>query len=212
MLIPLHALAQHFKMHIRGVLHIGAHECEEQQVYIRHNIDNSNIYWIEAMEDKVDKMKKKDRNINIYQAVIDVEDDKEISFNVADNGQSSSILEFGTHSEHHPHVKMIGKKQLKTIRLDTFIKNNKIPIEKLNFMNLDIQGKELDALKSMGNYIQYVQYIYTEVNTEKVYKDCALLPEIDEFLKEKGFARVACNIYHEYGKCCGWGDAFYIRQ
>ena len=208
MLIPLEALAQHFKLHLRGVLHIGAHECEEQEVYLRHNVDNSNIYWIEAMEDKVKLMKEKNKNLNIYQAVIDVEDDKEISFNVADNGQSSSILEFGTHAVHHPYVKMIGKKQLKTTRVDTFIKNNKIPIEKLNFLNLDIQGKELDALKSMGDYIQYVQYIYTEVNSEKVYKDCALLPEIDEFLKEKGFKRVACKMWGN----CGWGDAFYIRQ
>ena len=160
------------------------------------------------MEDKVKLMKEKNKDLNIYQAVIDVEDDKEISFNVADNGQSSSILEFGTHAVHHPYVKMIGKKQLKTTRVDTFIKNNKIPIEKLNFLNLDIQGKELDALKSMGDYIQYVQYIYTEVNSEKVYKDCALLPEIDEFLKEKGFIRVACKMFGN----CGWGDAFYIRQ
>ena len=208
MLIPLEVLAQHFKLHLRGVLHIGAHECEEQEVYLRHNVDNSNIYWIEAMEDKVKLMKEKNKNLNIYQAVVDVEDDKEISFNVADNGQSSSILEFGTHAVHHPYVKMIGKKQLKTTRVDTFIKNNKIPIEKLNFLNLDIQGKELDALKSMGDYIQYVQYIYTEVNSEKVYKDCALLPEIDEFLKEKGFIRVACKMWGN----CGWGDAFYIRQ
>ena len=141
-------------------------------------------------------------------AVIDIEDDKEISFNVSDNGQSSSILEFGTHTDHHPHVKMIGKKQLKTTRVDTFIKNNKIPIEKLNFLNLDIQGKELDALKSMENYIQYVKYIYTEVNTEKVYKDCALLTEIDEYLNKRGFKRVACKMWRD----CGWGDAFYIKN
>ena len=60
-------------------------------------MDNSKYILIEAMEDKVKLMKEKNKNLNIYQAVIDVEDDKEISFNVADNGQSSSILEFGTH-------------------------------------------------------------------------------------------------------------------
>ena len=60
----------------------------------------------------------------------------------------------------------------------------------------------------MDNYIQYVQYIYTEVNTEKVYKDCGLLSEIDEYLKEKGFIRVVCKMWGN----CGWGDAFYVRQ
>ena len=102
---------------------------------------------------------------------------------------------------------MIKTKKMKTTKLETFIKNNKIPIEKLNFLNLDIQGKELDALKSMGNYIQYIDYIYTEVNTEKVYENCGLLSEIDLFLSEKGFKRIACQMWGN----CGWGDAFYMR-
>ena len=69
------------------------------------------------------------------------------------------------------------------------------------------KGKELDALKSMGNYIQYIDYIYTEVNTEKVYENCGLLSEIDTFLLEKGFKRIVCQMWGN----CGWGDAFYMR-
>ena len=75
---------------------------------------------------------------------------KKVTFNIADNGQSSSILDFGTHSKHHPHVKMINKVKLKTIRLDKLIKEKKIPIEKLNFMNLDIQGKGIGCVKKYG--------------------------------------------------------------
>ncbi len=207
MLIPLKLLCEKLNLNIRGVLHIGAHECEEQKYYLEQGIDNNNIYWIEAMDEKVNLMKEKNKNLKIYQALIDIKDGEEVEFNIADNGQSSSILEFGTHAKHHPHVKMINKQKLKTIRLDTFIKKNRIPIEHLNFINLDIQGKELDALKSMDKYIQYVQYIYTEVNTEKVYKDCGLLSEIDEYLKNKGFMRVVCKMWGN----CGWGDAFYMR-
>ena len=207
MIIPLKLLCQKLNLNITGVLHVGAHECEEQKYYIEQGIDNENIYWVEAMNNKVELMKSKNKDLNIYQSVIDIVDDKEVEFNIADNGQSSSLLEFGTHVKHHPYVKMIRKEKLNTIRLDTFIKKNKIPIERLNFINLDIQGKELDALKSMDNYIQYVKYIYTEVNTEKVYNDCGLLHEIDEYLKDKGFTRVACQMWGN----CGWGDAFYMR-
>lgn len=207
MIIPLKLLNQKLGLKMRGVLHVGAHECEEQKFYLEEGVNNDNIFWVEAMEDKVNLMKTTKPELNIYQAVIDNEDDKEITFNIADNGQSSSILNFGTHSFHHPHVKMIKTKKMKTTKLETFIKNNKIPIEKLNFLNLDIQGKELDALKSMGNYIQYIDYIYTEVNTEKVYENCGLLSEIDLFLSEKGFKRIACQMWGN----CGWGDAFYMR-
>ena len=207
MLIPLEALVNHFKMNITGILHVGAHECEEQSKYCQQGVNPENIYWVEAMEDKVKLMKEKDNSLNIYQAVIDLENDKMVSFNVADNGQSSSILEFGSHSKHHPHVKMIDKVNLKTTRLDKLIDDKNIPIAKVNFLNLDIQGKELDALKSMDKYIKHVKYIYTEVNTEKVYKDCALLSEIDSFLNQRGFSRVACHMCRNYG----WGDAFYIK-
>lgn len=207
MLIKLNELCIKYGLNITGVIHVGAHECEEAKFYMQEGISKQNTFWVEAMENKVSMMKKKDPSINIYQAVIDKEDDKTVEFNVANNGQSSSTLEFGTHSKHHPSVRMINKITLKTKRLDTLINENQIPIEKLNFANFDIQGKELDALKSMGDYIKHLDYIYTEINTEYVYKDCPLLSDLDHFLSEFGFKRVECKIYRN----CGWGDAFYIK-
>ena len=59
----------------------------------------------------------------------------------------------------------------------------------------------------MGKYLDNINYIYTEVNTESVYKECALLTELDSFLKQKGFERKCEDIYKKYG----WGDAFYVR-
>jgi len=45
-------------------------------------------------------------------------------------------------------------------------------------VNLDIQVVELRVLKSMEKYLQHVKYIYTEVNTEQVYKGCNLIGEV----------------------------------
>ena len=59
MLIPLPLLIQHFNLHIRGVLHIGAHECEEMGAYKKAGVEENNIIWVEAMENIVDNMKKK---------------------------------------------------------------------------------------------------------------------------------------------------------
>ena len=208
MLITIHQLVQHFKLQISGILHIGAHECEELNDYNRVGVNNTNIYWIEAMQDKVDFCKNSYKGVNIYQAVIDDEDKKEITFNITNNGQSSSILEFGSHETSHPQVHIVSKKQMITSRMDTLIERENIPIEKLNFVNLDIQGVELRALKSMEKYLKHVKYIYTEVNTEQVYKGCNLIGEIDEYLKQFGFVRVVERIYQQFG----WGDAFYIKQ
>lgn len=95
-----------------------------------------------------------------------------------------------------------------TTRLDTLIEANNIPIENLNFLNLDIQGVELRALKSMEKYLQHIQYIYTEVNTEYVYKDCNLVGEIDTYLQPHGFKRVCTKMCGNFG----WGDAFYVKS
>ena len=59
-----------------------------------------------------------------------------------------------------------------------------------NFLNLDIQGAELKALKSMGDYLNNVDYIYTEVNSDYVYEDCALITELDDYLSQFNLKRV----------------------
>lgn len=206
MLIPLELLYKKYSMDISGILHVGAHECEELVSYMKCGVKMNNVYWVEGNEVIYSKMKNK--NIpNIYNSLIDFEDDKEVVFNISNNGQSSSILEFGTHSLHHPQVKYIEKKTYKTKRLDTFIDENKIPIEKINFINLDIQGIELRALKSMEKYLHNVDYIYTEVNNDYVYKDCNLIGEIDEYLEKLNFKRFDTKFYGN----TGWGDAFYMK-
>ena len=207
MLIPFKDIYKQFNLKISGILHVGAHECEELRDYVSHNINPKQIYWVEAMEHKVLLMKS--QNVpNIYQAFVDDVDNKEIIFNVSNNGQSSSLLDFGTHTIHHPEVKFTGTIQGKTKRLDTLIEENNIPIQHLNFLNFDIQGVELRALKSMEKYLSHIDYIYTEINTDYVYKDCNLVGEIDEYLKKFGFTRVSTKIASNFG----WGDAFYIKQ
>jgi FkbM family methyltransferase len=204
MLIPFSSVVQQLKANITGILHVGAHECEEMVHYSSENI--TNIYWIDAMEDKVNLMKSKGIK-NIYQAVIDLEDGKEVDFHITNNGESSSILEFGSHSTHHPQVHVTKVQKLITTRLDTLIEQNNIPINTLNFLNLDIQGVELRALKSMEKYLQHIDYIYTEVNIEQVYKGCDEIGAIDSYLLEHGFIRVGQRIYQQFG----WGDAIYVR-
>ena len=209
MLIKIHNLIKHFQLKITGILHIGAHECEEMEDYINVGVMKDKIYWVEAMPDKVNFCRARyGPGLNIYSAVIDEENDKRITFNITNNGQSSSILEFGSHATSHPQVHIIDKVEMTTTRLDSLIEREHIPISQLNFLNLDIQGVELRALKSMEKYLQHVNYIYTEVNTEQVYKDCNLIGEIDDYLHEFGFVRVAQQIYKEYG----WGDAFYMKK
>lgn len=203
MLISLHELVKKYGIKFKGILHVGAHECEELYDYEQY-ISRNNILWIDALLDKVEFSKNKYPNLLIEQAVIS---DKEeiVKFNRSNNGQSSSILEFGLHEIFHPDVKYVDSYEVKTKMLRDII--GKYNIE-YNFLNLDIQGVELNALKSMEEYLTKVDYIYTEVNSDYVYKNCSLITEIDDYLRQFNLFRVETVWAGERR----WGDAFYIRK
>jgi FkbM family methyltransferase len=212
MLIPFNIVANFLRnnnIEITGILHIGAHECEEYKHYISECISPNDIIWIEALHEKVTEMKNK--NIpNIYNAVIS-DKEGEVIFNISNNDfvennrESSSILEFETHSKEHPHVKFIEKRRLNTITLTKFFNDNKLNVTKYNFWNIDIQGAELLALKGATKSIQYAKLIYLEVNEKELYKGCGLIGDIDAFLSQYNFQRVLTNMTSH-----GWGDAIYI--
>lgn len=109
------------KINITGCFHIGAHDCEEIGFYNRLGIKPENIVWIDAIPLKV--IQATNRGIPyVYHAVITDKDDEDVVFNVSNNVQSSSVLEFGTHSQEHPSVVYIDKINLKSITIDTFLK------------------------------------------------------------------------------------------
>jgi FkbM family methyltransferase len=192
-------------ININGILHIGAHECEELSLYENLGIKAHNIIWIDGNKDKVNQAQQNGIP-NVYYAIISNEDDKEVEFKITNNGQSSSILDFGSHSRHHPHVHFVETQKHSSITIDTFYEKHNLDMSHYDFWNFDIQGAELLALKGAKKAIEYAKVLYLEVNSEEVYKGCALMTELDDFLSKYNFKRVSTKMT-EYG----WGDALYIK-
>ena len=190
---------------ISGAFHIGAHDCQELPFYNKLSLKNDDVVWIDAIPEKITEAQK--RGIpNVYNAVITDKDDEDVTFNISNNDQSSSVLELGTHLQEYPWVKYIGTILQKSITVDTFFDRNKIDVSKYNFWNFDIQGAELMALKGATRSIEYAKAIYLEVNEKSLYKECGLIPEVDAFLSRYNFKRVLTTMTKE-----GWGDALYNR-
>jgi hypothetical protein len=128
MLIPFEIirhilLSKNIEVH--GALHIGAHECEELDLYHRMGISFNDIIWIDAIPSKVDNALE--RGIpNVYNAVITDKDDEEVVFHVSNNGQSSSVLELGTHLQEHPHVFYVEELKQNSVTIDTFFERKQL--------------------------------------------------------------------------------------
>jgi FkbM family methyltransferase len=189
---------------IKGAFHVGAHECEELHFYDQIGLKPEDVVWVDAIPSKVSEAINKGIP-NVYNAVITDKDDEELFFNVANNWQSSSVLELGTHSREHPDVVYVDKIKQTSITIDTFFERNNIDASKYDFWNFDIQGAELMALKGATRSIQYAKALYLEVNEKELYKDCGLINDIDIFLSHFNFKRVITDITR-----WGWGDALYI--
>lgn len=192
---------------VHGIIHIGAHECEERQSYHKFfNLDDSKIIWIDALTEKVNLVKKMYPNVIIYNECISNTDNQKVSFMITNNYQSSSILNFKLHSTEHPHVKETKRIDMTTKTLNTIFKENNLKPNNYNFINIDIQGAELLALQGSLDILPSIDYIYLEINEKELYEGCALLPEIDTFLFSHGFSRVQTSMTRH-----GWGDAFYSK-
>jgi len=143
----------------------------------------------------------------VYKAVITDKDDVEVIFNISNNVQSSSVLEFGTHSNEHPEVVYVERVCERSTTIDTFFLRNGLDASKCNFWNFDIQGAELMALMGSVKSLPHVKALYLEVNEKELYKDCGLIGDIDTFLMQYNFSRVLTTMTPH-----GWGDALYLRH
>jgi FkbM family methyltransferase len=75
---------------------------------------------------------------------------------------------------------------VESIKLEPWLRENKI--NKVDIIWIDIQGIDLDALKSMGEYIKSVKYIHCEASELGYYKGHQLKNELESFLTQNNFS------------------------
>lgn len=208
MLIDFRQLFPKYGIKATGVLHIGANIGEEAPVYLELGIQKQ--YWIEANLDIYKKLVLNLANnpdAKAFNYCIGDEEGKEVVFHESNNaGQSSSILELGTHLIAHPEVHYVKDtpmimKRIDNLFTDEFNEGNW-------FLNIDLQGAELMALKGIGSLLNHFSACYLEVNKAELYVGCPLVQDIDLFLSGFGFTRVETK----WAGNTNWGDGLYIKR
>ncbi len=207
MLIDLLQLREKYGIYPESALHVGAHRAEELEFYKKLGV--SGVYWVEANRGLAAELKGLEflrdmPNNKIFCEVVGERDGDTVTFHTSNNNQSSSILELGEHSSLFPDVVYTGAEERQTKTISSILAEVYNP--KIDFLNLDIQGAELLALKGFKE-LASVQFIYTEINSREVYKGCALVEQIDEYLAQFGFIRAETAFWENHP----WGDALYIK-
>ena len=81
-----------------------------------------------------------------------------------------------------------------------------VGINTIDILWMDLQGAELKALMGMGDLLDTVSFIYTEVEYKEMYIGQPLFDTIDRYLTKHGF-----YLHSKLNTSQWFGDAIYVR-
>ena len=209
MLFNLKNLKEKYNLNITGVAHVGAHVGGEHNTYKEVGINPKDIYYFEPFTENYRKLLINTGNESHYYNVALGSEHKTAYLNVerVNGSQSCSILEPKHHLTMYPGIIFNDKELVYVETLDSIL-DPEVSKEfaKVNFLNMDVQGYELEVLKGALKTLPQIDYILTEINVDEMYDGCVKFKELFEFLTQQGFYIAETDLQH-----VSWGDAFLIR-
>ena len=205
MIIEIDGIIKKYNMNVSGVIHIGAHYGEEIPNYVKVGIQN--IVLFEPLKENFEVLKKNissysNLNIRKYQVALGNQNTT-ITMNLSSNNlESSSILKPKQHLNLYPDITFDRTEEVELQKLDDYNCMN------YNFINMDVQGYELEVLKGAKNTLKNIDYVYCEVNRDEIYEGNAYIEDIDQYLLKYNMKRVETSWWYE----SDWGDALYIKN
>jgi FkbM family methyltransferase len=185
------------------VVHVGAHWGTEVPDYLDNGVTELNLF--EPLRYNLQCLYNQfgvDPRVRIHGVALGRMAVPEIPMHVASNqGQSSSILEPLLHLEQYPSIKFPETEMVEQRTLDSY------GLENVEFLNMDVQGYELEVLHGAYNTLETVQVVYTEVNRLELYRNGCMVEDLDRFLAEYGMRREATDWLGG-----SWGDAVYVKK
>ncbi len=203
MLISISEIKKLTGINITGVVHVGGHYGQETKEYNDNGIQIGHFFEPQEKAFNILKDSCKQYNYNCYNVALGPSEQiMEMFVEEHNQGQSSSLLEPKKHLDDYPDITFTKKIQVPVKTLDSF------NIKDCNFLNLDVQGFELEVLKGSYKTLSCFDIIYTEVNKAEMYKNCALVNDIIDFLTPQNFTLQKLVWYNDY---TDWGEALFIK-
>lgn len=201
MLFNFSSLKTQYNMNIQGVIHVGGHWGEEIASYVSNGVER--IALFEPVPDNVSRLKseaqKYAKNISVFETALGASNGQSKIYISSNNALSSSLLMPKKHLSQYPDVVFTSQILVTLSTLDSF------QLKGFNFLNMDVQGYELEVLKGSEKTLKNIDYIYTEVNRDELYEKNVYVYELDSFLYD--YTRVATDWLGDT-----WGDALYVKK
>ena len=179
---------------------IGAHRFQEQRLIERVFPRLRHIYLFEPLAEPLTVLREieaRDARIRVFPFAVS-DRDGTARFHVTSNdGESSSLLELGSHAALFPEVAVSRAIEVTTRRLDSVLGEHGLAVP--DVLLVDVQGAEYQVLSAIPpELMARVRLIYAEVSTEHVYAAGGLLADIETLLAPRfvnlGFAPLRADV------------------
>jgi len=205
------------KIEKRGIIHIGAHEGQEVESYL--SLGFKKIMLIEANPDLAENLKNNFKSFKevtvINNAISDSEGTVDFHIHTSRTGSTepSSLLKMKEFKNIVPSLNTIKTIKVSAISLGKLFEWNYL-IQDYNFLNVDVQGAELQVFKGASSILNFFDVIISEVNLIELYEGAPLEHEIVQFLDSFSFVKKKC-VYHELYKgenrFKAWGECIFVK-
>jgi FkbM family methyltransferase len=142
---------------------------------------------------------------NIFAFQMAVSNEKGIMPFYLAGGASSLLTPQENFNQVYFHVDVDHPIFVDVIRLDEWLEEQQIP--RVDFLWLDMEGNELNALKGLQKHLADVTLIYTEVNIQRFWNDCVCYEELKSWLISQGFEEIWCEIVPHWQ-----GNALFVNK
>lgn len=210
MIIPMSRLVAEYGVKPTAILHVGAHLAEEAAAYAAAGVEW--VLWVEANPELMGELEARLLNFPgqraLHAAVSDT-DGGTATLHLCTFSMASSLLPPKDHLIVYPGMHYPRSVGVETVTIDTLLAVNGYGFGGFDMLNIDIEGAELLAFKGAEKTLPFLKWIYLEVNTREMYEGCAMVDDVDTYLGERGFERVATA---DEGWDHGFKDALYARR
>jgi len=203
----------------RGIIHVGADVGQEVPQYLDYGFKN--IILIEANPQSYKALEAKFgsyANVELFNyAICNRNGDVDFHIHTSRSGSTepASILPMKRFKEIVKSLHTTDTIRVPAITLDSLIETHGICAGDYNFINIDIQGAELLALRGATKLISALDAVISEVNLIEMYENGALEREIVAFLAGHGFEKrhaVYHPLYDENSTFAAWGECLFLRR
>ena len=163
------------------ILECGSNDGADTQEFYEV-FENPTLYCFEPGIESIEKFKQRDLKAHLFEGAISDVNGTDNYYPSNNDGLSGGILPPTPHMyEMSPQLVFSDPVTVRTITLDTFVRDNNIDV--INLIYADVQGAEEKMIRGgLDTFVNKVRYLFTEYSETEIYESATSKKRIFELL------------------------------